>query len=89
VSDNQTPDGDVFNKLPDGAREVSPLAVMLFATAIPVSLAALAAVRNSTAALVFAVLAMVVVAGATLGFMVRITSDADAEAHDGREGSSE
>ncbi len=89
MPDNDALDSDVFDKLPDGAREVSPLAVMLFATAIPVSLAALAAVRNSTAVLIFAVLAMVVVGGATLGFMVRITNDPDAEGHDARPGTSD
>jgi hypothetical protein len=82
VPDNQTPDNDVSDKLPDGMREVSPLALILCATAIPVSLAALAAVSNSTVVLVFAVLAMVVVAAATLTFMVRITSDPEAEGHD-------
>ncbi len=89
MPDNDALDSDVFDKLPDGAREVSPLAVMLFATAIPVSLAALAAVRNSTAVLIFAVLAMVVVGGATLGFMVRITNDPDAEGHDARPSASD
>jgi hypothetical protein len=89
VPDNDALDSDPFDKLPDGAREVSPLAVMLFATAIPVSLAALAAVRNSVAVLIFAVLAMVVVGGATLGFMVRITNDPDAETHESRPGTSE
>jgi hypothetical protein len=89
VPENDGFDSDVLDKLPDGAREVSPLAVMLFATAIPVSLAALAAVRNSIAVLIFAVLAMVVVGGATLGFMVRITNDPDAEGHDARPGTSD
>jgi len=86
VPDNDALDTDVFEKLPDGAREVSPLAIMLFATAIPVSLAALAAVRNSIAVLIFAVVAMVVVGAATLGFMIRITDDPEAGAHDARPG---
>ncbi len=89
MPDKDALDGDVFANLPDGAREVSPLAVMLFATAIPVSLAALAAVRNSIAVLIFAVVAMVVVGAATLGFMVRITDDPDAEGHDARGGMSD
>lgn len=89
MPDNDDLDGDVLQKLPDGAREVSPLAIMLFATAIPVSLAALAAAKNSIAVLVFAVLAMVAVGAATLGFMVRITDDPDAEGHDGRPGMSD
>jgi heme/copper-type cytochrome/quinol oxidase subunit 4 len=72
-------DHDIFEKLPDGAREVSPLVIIMFATAIPVALAAWAAIEDSTALLVVAVLAMVAVGTVTLTFMARITSDSDGE----------
>jgi hypothetical protein len=77
------PDHDIFDKLPDGAREVAPLVAILLATAIPVALAAVAAIESSTAVLVVALLAMVLVGAATLGFIARITSDSDAEERHG------
>lgn len=61
--------------LPAGAREVSPLVVMLFGISIPVALIAAAASGGSTAVLVLAVLAMFVVGGLTMGFMALITDD--------------
>ena len=61
--------------LPDGAREVSPLFVMLLGIAIPVALVAVAASGGSTLVLILALIAMVVVGFVTMVFMVRITSD--------------
>ncbi len=61
--------------LPAGAREVSPLFLMLLGTAIPVALVAVAASGGSTAVLILALLGMVVVGFATMVFMVRITTD--------------
>jgi hypothetical protein len=61
--------------LPAGAREVSPLVVMLFGISIPVALIAVAASGGSTAVLVLAILAMFVVGGLTMGFMALLTDD--------------
>jgi hypothetical protein len=61
--------------LPSGAREVSPLVVMLFGISVPVALVAAAASGGSTAVLVLAVLAMFLVGGLTMGFMALITED--------------
>ncbi|HTR72045.1 MAG TPA: hypothetical protein VMG80_00480 [Solirubrobacteraceae bacterium] len=61
--------------LPEGAREVSPLFLMLLGTAIPVALVAVAASGGSTVVLILALLGMVVVGFATMVFMVRITTD--------------
>jgi uncharacterized membrane protein (UPF0182 family) len=73
------PDHDIFEKLPEGTREVSPLVLVLLATAIPVAFAAWAAIEDSTLLLVIAVLSMVAVGTGTLMFMGRITSDPEAE----------
>jgi hypothetical protein len=67
--------------VPAGARETSPLLLMLLGISIPVSLLALAAVGGSVVVLVLAVSAMLVVAGATLTFMMRLTTDTPE--HDG------
>jgi uncharacterized membrane protein (UPF0182 family) len=73
------PDHDVFERLPEGTREVSPLVLVLLATALPVAFAAWAAIEDSTLLLVIAVLSMVAVGAGTLMFMARITSDPEAE----------
>jgi hypothetical protein len=61
--------------LPEGAREVSPLFLMLLGTSIPVALVALAASGGSTIVLILALLGMVAVGFATMIFMIRITTD--------------
>jgi hypothetical protein len=61
--------------LPDGAREVSPLVVMLAGISVPVALIAAAASGGGTAVLVLAILAMFVVGGLTMGFMALLTDD--------------
>jgi hypothetical protein len=61
--------------LPAGAREVSPLFVMLLGTAVPVGLVALACTGGSTFVLVLAVLALIIVGAATMVFMTLIMTD--------------
>jgi hypothetical protein len=68
-------DADNDGTLPAGALETSPLVVGVIGISIPVSLIALACVTGSVVVLVFAVLAMLGVGGATLAFMFRLTAD--------------
>jgi hypothetical protein len=65
--------------LPAGTQETSPLFVGLVGISIPVGLLALAAVTESMIVLVFAVLAMVAVGGATLAFVILLASDSPDE----------
>jgi hypothetical protein len=60
---------------PAGAAETSPLMIGIIAISLPVSLLALAAGGGSVVVLVLAVLAMVVVGGCTLAFVLRLASD--------------
>ncbi len=60
--------------LPSSTHETSPLLVGIVGISIPVSLLIAAAVTESTFMLVFAILAMFAVAGATLGFILLLTS---------------
>jgi hypothetical protein len=62
-------------KLPAGLAETSPLMVGIVGISIPVSLIIAAAVGGSVVVLVFAVLAMLVVGAATLGFVLYLASD--------------
>jgi hypothetical protein len=62
-------------KLPAGLAETSPLMVGMVGISIPVSLLIAAAVGGSVVVLVFAVLAMLVVGAATLGFVLYLASD--------------
>jgi len=64
-----------FDNLPDGLREILPLIVMVFGIAIPVALVIAAGHGGATIVLVLAVIAMVIVGGATMWFMDVITSD--------------
>jgi len=64
-----------FENLPDGLREILPLIVMVFGIAIPVVLVIAAGHGGATFVLVLAVIAMVIVGGATMWFMNAITSD--------------
>jgi hypothetical protein len=68
-------DNDSLDNLPDGAREVSPLVIMLGGISIPVALIAVAAAGGSVAVLVLAIVAMFAVGGLTMGFMALITGD--------------
>lgn len=63
------------SRWPDGAREVSPLLLVMFGVALPVALVALACVGGSTAVLIVALLAMIVMGGVTMAFMTLITTD--------------
>jgi hypothetical protein len=65
--------------LPSSSPEIVPLIVGLVGISIPVGLLALAAVEGSVVVLVFAVLAMLAVAGATLTFMFALTEDKSEE----------
>ena len=58
-----------------GALETGPLVVGIFGISIPVSLVAVACVTGSVIVLILAVLAMFVVGGAALTFMIRLTTD--------------
>ncbi len=74
--------------LPAGLREVLPLLIGLVGILIPVALVATAASGESIAVLVLAILAMIVIGGATMTFMMILTtdkpeSDEDDEAHAG------
>jgi hypothetical protein len=62
-------------KLPAGLAETSPLMVGIVGISIPVSLIIAAAVGGSVVVLVFAVLAMLVVGAATLGFVFYLAGD--------------
>ena len=64
-----------FDNLPDGLREILPLIVMVFGIAIPVALVIAAGHGGATIVLVLAVIAMVIVGGATMWFMDVITSE--------------
>jgi fatty acid desaturase len=66
---------DNSRSLPTSSPEVVPLVVGIFAISIPVGLVALAAVGGGVVVLVFAVLAMLVVAMATLTFVFVLTDD--------------
>ncbi len=61
--------------LPAGLREVLPLLIGLVGILIPVALVATAASGESTAVLVLAILAMIVIGGATMTFMMILTTD--------------
>jgi len=61
--------------LPSRSPEIIPLLVGLLGISIPVGLLALAAVSGSAVVLVFAVLAMLAVAMATLTFMFTLMDD--------------
>jgi hypothetical protein len=65
--------------LPSHSPEIVPLVVGLVGISIPVGLLALAAVSGSVVVLVFAVLAMLAVAGGTLTFMFALTDDGSEE----------
>ncbi len=67
---------NIISKLsfPSSTHETSPLLVGIVGISIPVSLLIAAAVTESTFILVFAILAMFAVAGATLGFILLLTS---------------
>jgi len=67
--------------LPSSSPEIVPLILGLVGISIPVGLLALAAVGGSVVVLVFAVLAMLTVAGATLTFMFALTEDRSEERH--------
>jgi hypothetical protein len=69
--------------LPSNSPEIVPLVVGLVGISIPVGLLALAAVTGSVVVLVFAVLAMLAVAGGTLTFMFALTDDGSEELHAG------
>jgi hypothetical protein len=69
--------------LPSNSPEIVPLVVGLVGISIPVGLLALAAVSGSVVVLVFAVLAMLAVAGGTLTFMFVLTDDGAEELHAG------
>jgi hypothetical protein len=60
---------------PAGWLETSPLVVGVIGISIPVSLLALAAVGGSVVVLVLAVIAMLCVGAATLGFVIRLATD--------------
>lgn len=60
---------------PSGTHETAPLVIGVIGIAIPVALVALAASGGSTAVLVLAVLAMLVVGGLALLFIMRLTTD--------------
>jgi hypothetical protein len=60
---------------PAGAAETSPLVIGIVGISLPVSLLALAAGGGSVIVLVLAVLAMVLVGGCTLAFVLRLASD--------------
>ncbi len=64
---------------PAGAAETSPLVIGILGISIPVSLLAVAAVGGSVIVLILAVLAMVVVGGCTLAFVLRLASDDGAQ----------
>lgn len=58
-----------------GTLETGPLVVGILGISIPVSLVAVACVTGSVIVLILAVLAMFAVGGATLTFVMRLTSD--------------
>jgi len=66
---------DDSRTLPSSSPEIVPLLVGLVGISIPVGLLSLAAVGGSVVVLVFAVLAMLAVAGGTLTFMFALTQD--------------
>jgi hypothetical protein len=65
---------------PAGAAETSPLVIGIVGISLPVSLLALAATGGSVIVLVLAVLAMILVGGCTLAFVLRLASDDGAHA---------
>jgi fumarate reductase subunit D len=68
--------------LPAKVHETSPLFVGLLGISIPVGLLAVAAVTESIVVSVFAVLAMLTVAAATLSFVIWLATDRpDSDAH--------
>jgi len=69
-----------------GSHETSPLFVGMVGISIPVILIALACVGGGTAVLVLAVIAMVLVGGATLTFVIVLATDAP-ESPEGEESS--
>ncbi len=60
---------------PSGTHETAPLVIGVVGISIPVALIAVAASGGSTAVLVLAVLAMLVVGALTLLFIMRLTTD--------------
>lgn len=68
---------------PAGALETYPLIIGVVGISIPVGLVAAAAVSESVVLLVLAVLAVFMVGAVTLGFILRLASDAPEAADEG------
>jgi hypothetical protein len=60
---------------PSGTHESAPLMIGIVGISIPVTLAAVAAMSGSTAVLVLAVIAMLIVGTLALLFMMRLMTD--------------